>query len=575
MKNLYIIFSTLFLYTQSAISQVTPNSNRFDVENYIALDNNGKYYPYTTHGFYENAASGTTARIYLLPVLKLDLSKIKFIDNQGHETSQSDANIRTMIIPVTQDLALPNESQKAAISSAISGNTTIQGFYPPIAKNNFGMPLINSNLSPMLSSQIVTMANQYETNYILPQQQLINDYNTRYKAQIISLTELEIIVEAGSEIVYTKRIPNTWIATGGTLSNITIDNISEYVKNVIADGNGQILVSYKFKDSQSSTINAHIDATAIVNQFLSEAYQSSVTQHSSGWSFLGFGSSSKSIRSSFDQQVTQQYNANSIANTTIEMYDANDKMIEEFESVFFPSITQQEVIQNHINAAEKAKLEGNTALQNLHLQLVSALQNNNPNLAPNIEAAVAALGKEDYIGFIANGIKWGSNSGSGNNSFRRVLNSSEMTNMAANWNQTRVISIQHAVTQPVNIAKQVDFRPSLGAIDGIPFQNNLFMSNGFTASWQSVAGALIGPITVGGTFHQNNITAGTLLTKIGSYSVYSGQTLSDALSHYKAGEKVYVTFIAQTGSQPSPMGAIPVYQEQKVQVTLGAYPQTN
>lgn len=570
MKNIYLIFLASII-SNYADSQVTPNSNRFDVENYIAIDNSGKYYPYTAHGFYENAASGATAKIYLLPILKLDLTKIKFIDQQGRESSQSDENIRSMIIPVTQDLALPNESQKAAIDAAINGHTTIRAFFSPIVRNSAGFPVVSPfvNSNSTLYNQIVAMATNYEANAINPQQQLINDYNARYKAQIISLTELEIIVEAGSEVVYTKRIPSTWITTGGTLSRITIDNPTEYVKNLIAGGNGQILFSYKFKDSKSSTISAHIDATAIVNQLLSEAYQSSVSQQSSGWSFLGFGSSKKSIKSSFDQQVSQQYNANSIANTTIEMYDADEQMIKEFENTFFPTLSQQEAIQNHINAAEKAKAEGNTALQNLHLKYVESLQNNNPNLTPNIEAAVAALGKNDYIGFIANGVRWGSNSASGNNSFRRVLSSSEMTSMAANWDQTKVISIQHSVTQPVTVSEEVEFRATLGLIDAIPFQNNLYMSTGYSVAMQNINGVFIGPITVGGALHQNNIAPGTLMTKIGSYAVYSGQTLTDALSHYKPGDKTYITLIVPTAANPN------VFQEQRVQVTLGAYPKTN
>lgn len=577
MKKQFLIISVFLICVHYTCSQVTPNSIRFDVENYIAIDNSGKYYPYTTHGFYENATSGSTSKIFILPNLSLDLDKIKYLDDQGRETYQTDENIRAMIISVNQDLKLPNESQKAAIIAAISRNTTIQAFYPPIVKNNFGAPVVNPSLNPMLTSQIIAMANQYESNKILPQQQLINEYNTKYEAQIISLTELEVIVEVGNDIVYSKRIPkSTWIGQGGTLTSITIDNPSEYVKNVIAGGNAQIIVSYKFLDSKKSSINANINSSSIVNQFLSEAYESSVSQRSSGWTFLGFGSKSKSIKSSFDQQVNQQFNAEIISNTTIEMYDADDQMIEMFENAFFPNLSEQEVIQNHKIAAEKAEAEGNLALKDLHLKLVDALQNNNPDLAPNIEAAVAALGKKDYIGFIANGVKWGDNRGNGNNTFRRVLNSSEMERMVETWNQTKVISVQHAVTQPVTVLKEVNFLPSLGAVDGISFQNNLYISNGYSASWRNINGVLIGPITQGGTFHKNNIASGNLLTRIGSYHVYSPQTLNDAYAAYEPGDKVYLTMIVQVGStNVYPVGVVPVYQEQRIQVTLGAYPKVN
>jgi len=576
MKKNHLLFLTLACCIQSALAQVTPNSIRFDVEKYIAVDNSGRYYPYTAHGFYENSRGSTKPRVFILPNFKLELDKIKYLDNRGRETYQDDENVRSMIVPVSQDLSLPNESQKAAIIAAISKNTTIQAFFPPIVKNNMGLPLMNANLLPVISNQIITMANQYEANYINIQQQLVNDYNTRYDAEIISLTELEIIVEVGNEIVYSQRLPYTWITTGGTLKNILIDSPTEYVKNVIAGGNGQILVRYKFRDSEKSTINANINATAMVDQFFEEVYQSSVRGRSSGWSFLGLGSSRRSIKSSFDQQVSQQSISESIANTTIEMYDADDQMIKQFENAFFPSLSKQEAIQNHINAAEKAKADGNQALHDLHLKYVDELKSDNPDLTPNIDAALAALGKNDYIGFFAHGVRWGDNASSRNDSFRRVLNSSEMARMSQNWNQTKIISIQHTINQPVFASEEVKFSASLGAIDGIPFQNNLYMTNGYTGNWQNINGVIIGPTTFGGVFHRNNILSGSLLTKIGTYNVYSPQTLNDAMSNYSPGDRVTLTFLAQVGnSNIYPVGVVPVYQEQRIQVTLGAYPSRN
>ncbi len=576
MNKFLIIFLSVAFYTNSLHAQVTPNSIRFDVENYIAIDNSGRYYPYSSHGFYENSAGSAKSRIFILPKFKLELSKIKYLDNRGRQTYLDNDDIRSMIIPVSQDLSLPNESQKAAIIAAISKNTTIQAFFPPLVKNSFGFPLMNGNLLPVIANQINTIANQYEANFVNVQQQLINEYNNRYNAELISLTELEIILEVGNEIVYSKRIPETWLATGGTLKNIVIENPTEYVKNVIAGGNGQIIVSYKFRDSKKSTISANINATAIIDQFLGEMYQSSVSQRSSGWSFLGFGSSSRSIRSTFDQQVRQQYTSSSIANTTIEMYDADDQMIKQFENAFFPSLSKQEAIQNHINAAEKAKTEGNQALYDLHMKYVEELKSNNPNLTPNIDAALAALGKKDYIGFLAHGIRWGSNSATANNSFRRVLSSSEMASMSQNWNQSKVISIQHTINQPVPISEEVKFRPSLGFLGEIPFQNNLYITNGYNGNWQNINGVLIGPITAGGVFHQNNIYAGSLLTKIGSFNVYSTQTVNNAISRYNPGDKVYLTFIVQVGNTNIfPYGVIPIYQEKRIQITFGEYPKLN
>src|SRR5690606_14270806 len=107
-------------------------------------------------------------------------------------------------------------------------------------------------------------------------------------------------------------------------------------------------------------------------------------------------------------------------------------------------------------------------------------------------------------------------------------------------------------------------------------QNNLYMTNGYTGNWQNINGVIIGPTTFGGVLHRNNILSGSLLTKIGTYNVYSPQTLNDAMSNYSPVDRVNLTFIAHIGnSNIYPVGVVPVYQEQRIQVTLGAYPSRN
>lgn len=566
MKNFYVTIVLLLANTGVIWSQVTPNSNKFSVENYVAIDNKGKYALYNTHGFYENVAKGTVAKVFILPILKFDINNIKYIDNKGNETYKGSDQIRTLIIPVTQELALPNESQKASICAAIK-STTIAAFYPQILKNTNGQPVLTPYLmtNTALTNHFFSLAKQYETTMLAPQEELIKDYNTNFQSQIISPTEVEFIVEAGGETVYSKRISGTLVGNKN-FKNISIENPTEYVKNLLANGNGEISVSYKFKNSKTSYINAHIDGSTIVNQFLSDAQQSSVSQKSSGWAFLGLGSSRKSMKSSFNQQIENQYTAEKINNTRIEMYDADDDMIHQFEEKFFPDISQEEALKNHLQAAEKAKAEGNDKLQNLHLQFAESLQKNDPNLTPNIEAAVAALGKKDYIGFIANGVRWGNNGAKGNTSFKKVLNSTEMTKMVEDYSHTKTISVQHAVTQPVIAKEDVKFRASVGVIDVIPWDVQLYIYNGYNTVLQNVKGVLIGPTTLGGALHLNNILAGTLVKKVGSYSVYDAQTFTDALKNYEPGERTDLTLVVPNAMNPN------IYQEKTVQFTLGSLP---
>jgi hypothetical protein len=566
MKKNVINIIVLSLCTQLAYSQVTPNSNRFEVKNYIALDDDGRYNPYYAHGFVENVGNGSNPSLFILPLLEINLEKIKFIDVNGNETTKNGNDVISISIPISSYLSLPNESQKAAIGAALNTGTTLKLFYPPIFKNNFGVIPINPNAG-VWTGQIIAQATQYEQNFINPQQQLISSY-LKYKAQIISLSEYEVIVKVGNDVVYDERFSGTLISMGNTLDDIAIDRPTDYVKNRIANGNFSIVIKYKFKDSKGSFINAQIDAQRIINQFLSEDQKSSVSQSSSGWSFLGFGSSRKSIKSNFDQQVNEQFTDQRIASTTIEMYDADDQMINMFEDAFFPTISQQKAIENHIASAERAKLEGNTQLMQYHLDYAKALQTNNPNLEADIGKAVASLAQKDYVGFIANGVRWGDYNASDNSSFRRTLNSNEMTTMLSQWSQTKKISVQHSVTQKVAFSQTVDYRASLGLIDGIAYPStNMYITNGWSTVVKSIRGVILGPITVGGALHQNNISPGSLITKIGSQNVFDGQSLTNAMNNYKPGQTVSIVLIEQVG--------INLFQEKLVQVTFGAYPKQN
>lgn len=566
MKNLILIFSILSLSSQLVFSQVTPNSKRFEVKNYIAIDDNGRYNPYYTHGFVENVGSSTTPNIFIMPLLDINLNNIKFIDSNGYETTSNSNNVYSISIPISFNLSLPNESQKAAIGASLNTGTSLKFYYPPIVKNNFGVLPINPNAG-LWSGQIMAQANQYEQNFIKPQQELINSYD-KYKAQIISLTEYEVIVKVGNEIVYDERFLGTLISMGNILDDISIDRPTDYIKNRIAGGNFTIFVKYKFLDSKGSYIDASIDAQRILNQFLSDDQKSSVSQSSSGWSFLGFGTSRKSMKSYFDQQINERFTDQRFTNTSIEMYDADDQMILLFENSFFPTLSQQKVIENHYAAAKRAELEGNTQLMKYHNDYAKALQDNNPNLEANTGAALASLAQKDYVGFIANGVRWGDYKAKGNSSFRRVLNSSEMTEMTQKWSQTKRVSVQHAITQKVGLLHTTDYRASIGLIDGIPYPStNMYVTNGYTTVVRSIRGLILGPITAGGALHQNNIVSGSLITKIGSHNVFDGQSLTNALNTFRPGQTTNIVLIEQASFN--------LFQERLVQVTFGAYPRQN
>src|SRR6185503_2486588 len=98
----------------------------------------------------------------------------------------------------------------------------------------------------------------------------------------------------------------------------------------------------------------------------------------------------------------------------------------------------------------------------------------------------------------ANGVRWGNNGARGNTTFKRVLNSTEMTKTVEDYSHTKTISVQHAVTQPVIAKEDVKFRASVGVIDVIPWDVQLNIFNGYNTVFQNVKGVLIGPTTLGG-----------------------------------------------------------------------------
>lgn len=562
MKKNKLIAALLFsIFGLNSLAQVTPNSRRFEVRNFIALNGQNNYVPYHAHGFAERAGTGATPRIFLMPILTVDPDHIKYINSEGLETTHYESDIQSISIPILADKSLPNESQKSGIGAALETGSSIHGFIPPLALNNLGQPLIVPNLHSVLHANIMAQYNQYGHRLSM-QQKFIEDYNS-YSAEIINLTEYEVIVRVGNTIVCEQRFDGTMIAVGEKLDDVSIDFPSVFVKNRIAQGNFNIMVKYKFLDSKRSFINAQLDAKLIVNQFLSDVQSSTVSQRSSGWSFLGIGKRRKTMKSSFDQQIDQSYNETRFTNTQIEMFDADDDMIRMFESSFFPRISQQKVIENHLAAAESSD---DPQIKQLHLDYVKSLRENDPDLEANIGEAVAALSQKDYGAFLAHGVRWGDYRVNGNAEFRRILNNNEMVSETEVWSQTRTVTVQHAVSQRVSMEQdEIKYAPYLGMMNAVPHQIHLNMSNG-GAFWrrEMVRGVLVGPIAAGSPMHNNNLMSGNFLIGIGGRPVYDYESFTDALARYDPDDRVELTFVEQIGPN--------VFGRRNVRVRLGAYP---
>lgn len=543
MKNLFFFISLSLLFSVS-YGQMSHNSKRFQVDEYYTIGPNGKYELYKTHGFVENVSSGQSGRIFIMPILEIDAKNIKYFDSDGYKVSSYNNDIYSISIPIKVNAKLPSTHEIPAIGYALEQGTSVLGYYRPPLKNDFGQPLIHPN-AMAFAAQINQQTQKYE-EILKKQNDIINKYQN-YKPELVSLSELEIKVKVGNEIVYDESYYGTYITTSGELESISINKPINYIKNRIASGDFSVYVSYKFRDSKSSFIDVKFDAKAIVNQFMDEAQQSMVRQKSSGWSFLGFGSRRKSIRSSFNHTVKNNYSGSTYSSTSIEMFDADERMIEQFENAFFPTLSKSQAIENHLNAAKIAEQQGNTELQKIHENYVLSLQNNDPNLEVDIAKAVAALSKKDYVGFIANGVRWGDYKASGNSDFRRVINDNYEFTQHKDWNQTKRVSIQHSITEKVSTKQSVSYKGGIGLIDGIPHQ---FYGNvneyGFVKQ-KLFKGIILGPIIAGSPLHKNNIIPGIFLISINGYNVYDAESLTSSLKNVEPDEQISLTFIESNG----------------------------
>lgn len=558
MKNVIIISFLLLAIKSYGQFELKPNTKRFQVNEYYTIGNSGKYELYKTHGFSESTPSGTSGKIFIMPIIEIDENNIKYYNSNGNIISSS-GDVFSITIPISIKSQLPREQEIPAIANALENGTSVLRYFRPIAKNDFGQLVVHPN-AMFLFSQIQAQATEYEkrTNQ---QTAIIQKYKD-YKPELISLSELEIKLEVDDELIYYKSFYGTYISTS---NKVSFKVPSNYVKNKIASGDYSIYVSYKFRDIKSGYVDATFDARAVMNQFLDEAQQSMVSQSSSGWSFLGFGSRRKSIKSSFNHTVKTSYTGSTHSSTNIEMFDADDKMIAQFEEAFFPTLSKAQAIENHLKAAEVAKQQGNTNLQKIHEDYVKSLQNNDPNLEVDIAKAAAALSKKDYVGFIAHGVRWGDVRATGNSEFRRVIVDDYEFEQHKDWTMSKKVSVQHSITERINSTRTISYRGAIGIVEGIPYQFNGVLS-GYTYP-TLIKGVILGPIIAGSALHKKNVISGTFVTSINGKSTYDGQTFLDAIKYIEPEDKIIVRYIESDG-----MGR---YLEKSVTITADYIPDFN
>lgn len=515
--------SALFLSLSSAFAQTIPaldsNSEYFSIKDYYYYENGRPDLSvYNVSGFFQKSSAGHVQQIFLLP--RISFNQLKFLDNNGKSYSESEDfnpdNIKKVQISLNYNGNTPTKAQSISILKSVTHNSTdtmpdsIQ-----VLNVNANDNIVVASLPPNQKNQLIDVINQYQTN-ITNNNNLANTWNN-YSPNTVAMNDLSINILVDGEVVGSTKIKNT-VVSNGVLPNIYINNMTPYIVNRLKEKDYQLSLTYNFKDSKLSSIHGSVSNERLISKIVSESRKTTTSTSSSGFQFLGFGSRKQSMRESVKEQFDEQFSNKSFANTTVTMEDPDDNLTTYFESIFFPKITEHEVITNHLAAAEKAAAEGKKDLEKAHRKYADYLSKQNPDLTVDTGAAIASLSEGDYVGFIAQGFKAGSVKGYSSSDYVRVLNFNSYEIKQQNVDLNKNVSVNRSVTQ--FIERENRDRKNFSGICGfatIPFVEHTILAyptNGDPVFHDTLVFGVVTCVINGSPANLANISPGALIYKI-------------------------------------------------------------
>jgi hypothetical protein len=529
-------------------AQVPPNSRYFSVEEYFYRDSTGNYRPYRVAGFASPAQTGNPARLIILPTLYIDERSARFFDAEGRVFDPSaGGRAQTIVLEPRITNALPTQIQIPAIGGALTGVNEREHLMAPLL-NTMNLPyMFEGHLAPPASynwGNIAFAINQHYQAYTnqVSQQATRGLAYASHLPQQGNVSQLKVSLLVGGEVVATRVIPGNSISPN-RVASISLQNPTPVQQNMIASGDYELELSYGFRDVSTASIQARLDAVAVVDQVLRETQTATTRNSSSGVQILGFGSRRTKIKSALDQQISSQHNETNIQGTSIVSYDATDAMIERFENAFFPKTDIGDVIRSHREAAAAARQQTppNTRLAEVHEGYANALASSNQLAEVDMEKAAASLTAGDWAGFLAHGVRAASNNDRRVNEFRRVITNHEEIRRQNSWSELQQVTLQREATSVVRPPRTRD-RPAYWGICGkVPTTFNAFVANSWSpGSWQGREGVLITCVHEGSPAAQANLVPGRIVTRIGSRPVRDLADWEEVTQMYAPGDQAQV-----------------------------------
>ena len=526
-----------------ADGRVPLNSLSLEVNNYIHSTGGGKFEPYSVLGFRQPVTAGGAGvkpKMRLVPELRVPSNGVRYVSTSGMNITPTDCTqqpVRTIDLTVRIENKLPTESQKNAVGAATLGIRVERELiaWPTTPMGPVKWP---GTPDPMAIDAIYNLY----TAELTRRQDWSKEYD-KYDVSMVVLEDLALDLSVDGAVISTTRYPGSMAATSGSTLRLTLRNPDAYTCNRILNGAYEVIARYRFNDTGSAQINAKFEVRSSLTNFIKETQTATARSKTSGWKILGIGSRRSKMKSSLESTMTVENNSETIERTTIVMSDANKELIERFESVFFPRLSKQEAIDNHLKAAAEAEASNRPDLAKAHLAYVAALTNGREDLETDAIGAAAALNDGDYATFVAKGVRFSDNDDSRTDSFRRTLDVSVNDDVIREWSQSQSVTKVREASTPILKSNDLRSTPYFG-LTGAPIQYRFLTEfNG----WEPRESLLVGAIDPTGPLATAGLLPGMIIHRVGSTRVSTLTDVEDALKFARPGQTVSVEILERTG----------------------------
>jgi hypothetical protein len=573
-KNRWLALALAGMFASTGAVEITPNTRSFNLTNYAYKDDTSpNILLYNVAGFYVADTPLVSQRVFILPSIRYTSQSIQFVDKSGNYIKDMDDvtedNLNHVEIRLWHNGNLPTREQSIGVISQLQ-STPVRSVprYIPFDLNFLSNPnYITWGLAfpakAAIESEFKKLNDEAKAADAL--------YQTwqQRSPQVVGIKSFVLRARIDGEVVG-ETAKSKFLVPAGQLPNVYLKGLTTYQINRIKNQGFEIEVEYAFQDQKTSTVNAHFDFKAMMERVIDDSYSRVTQKKSKGWQFLGAGSRKSTMKDSIRQTLTDQTVGGTNGSTMIQMDDASDAQIAMFTEKFFPTLSRNQLIDNHLAAAEKAETDGKSELADAHRKFAEDVRNDKPDLNVDTEKALAALNKDDYVGFIAHGLKVGSTASKGTFEYHRVLNAKSELVKKEDWVSQGNTSVDRTLVQLVPI-QPVRRKPFFGMCNATNIQLGLWISEP-NANWfpnpQPKNYFLPFCVIQNSPLANAGIGPGTIIESINGIRINNKNDLDAAFDGKQPGDVIQVVKLDQIPHSGLPGGV--GFIRQRVNVPLAA-----